>query len=164
MPKKIAKECWDCGVNLSHKDAEQRRCFVGRACISKRSRYRNRANDLARQAAANQRRKNQSGSSRRIFNLPVVGHRPPANIQIILYRDTKESAIHAATAKVWDDGMCVAEVEPRHTIGVHQRKLRAMLNEWKSLLQLEYGDKGEVKIVDLSVADCPLCRASDEPE
>ena len=46
MPKRTNPTCMDCGLNWSHEAASERRCFVGRACISKRSRYRNRADDL----------------------------------------------------------------------------------------------------------------------
>lgn len=162
MPRRIDKKCQDCAVNCSHDEAEQRRCFVGRPCISKRSRYRNRADDLMRQSAANHRRRQKGGSSRRVFTLPVVGHRLPATIQIVLYRNTNTSPVHAAAAKVWQDGRCVAQVDPQHTLGVSQRRLRATLNEWKALLQLEYGDQGEVKVTSLPVADCPLCKEGDE--
>ena len=91
MSKKINQICLDCALNLSHEAAEQRDCFVGRACVSERSRYRNREDDLERQSAAYLRRK-QQGHSRRRFRLPINGHRLPPVIKLILYRDTQERA------------------------------------------------------------------------
>ncbi|MBE9063476.1 hypothetical protein [cf. Phormidesmis sp. LEGE 11477] len=158
MPKRTNPTCLDCGLNWSHEAASGRRCFVGRACISKRSRYRHRADDLERQAAANSRRKQTGSSSRRVLQLPIIGYRTPPKIQLILYRDTKESPVHAIAAKVWDDGECVAEVEAQHAIGIHQNKLRETLKQWKAFLQTEYGDQGEVKISSLPVKHCSLCQ------
>ena len=157
MPKKINQTCYKCACELSHEEAEQRECYVGRACISKRSRYRNRPDDLERQTAANLRRKAQ-GHSRKVYKLPVIGHELPPTIQLILYRRTKESPVHAITAKVWDDGQCIAEVEAQHTMGIHQNRLRATLNQWKAFFQTEYGKGGDVKIINANPTDCPLCK------
>ena len=159
MPKKVNQACKDCGLNWSHEAAEQRDCFAGRACISKRSRYRNREDDLERQSAANQRRR-QQGNSRRRFQLPIDGHQLPPVIKLILYRDTKESPVHAIAAEVWQDGQCIAEVDAQHTLGIHQNKLRATLNQWKAVLQTEYGSKGETKVISAATAQCPLCQES----
>ena len=157
MARKVNRVCRDCALNWAHEEAQRRDCFVGRACISKRSRYRNREDDLERQTAANQRRKKHSHSRRRL-QLPIVGHQLPPVIKLILYRDTKASPIHAISAEVWLDGVCIAEVDAQHALGVHQNKLRATLNQWKALLQTEYGSQGETKVVSVAVDRCPLCR------
>ena len=93
-----------------------------------------------------------------MLQLPIIGYRTPPKIQLILYRDTKDSPVHAIAAKVWHDGECVAEVEARHAIGIHQNKLRETLKQWKAVLQAEYGEQGEVAIADFAVKHCPLCQ------
>jgi len=134
----------------------------GYDCHRRRSHYRHRANNNAIR-----RRKRRSGNhlpeamtdftpvEPMVLASPQLVA-PPAAV-LVLYRQGKDSPVHAVAAEVWRGSQQVAVMEAIHCMGMRGDKVAAYIRELLASLHEQFGvSKFEDVIKELPVDQCPI--------
>jgi hypothetical protein len=80
---------------------------------------------------------------------------------IVFYRDVADGPIHAVGIEVYDGGELITTVEPKHCKGMHQNKLRGVLQQWIGVVKVRHGAGTVMREVRVPVALCPLCQEAE---
>lgn len=172
MPRRVNKKCQACALLTAEEaiavhGATADNCWNpeniygwGYDCHRRRSHYRHRANNNAIR-----RRQRRSGHSTPTASLPVTEPvlvappliTAPAAAVLVLYRQGKETPVHAIAAEVWRGSQHLATVEAVHCMGMRGDKVTAYIKELLATLQAQFGvSKFEDVIKEISVHQCPI--------
>ncbi|MGI8933348.1 MAG: hypothetical protein ACR2FS_04665 [Phormidesmis sp.] len=155
MSRAVNRKCQSCAANKSHEEASVRPCWAGQPCVSKRSHYRNRSQRLAKKQAGYVRERVREITR---LDLPLLGYEQPCIAHLVFYRDAADGPIHAVGVEVYDDGELVTQIEAKHCKGMHQDKLRGVLQQWVGVVKVHHGADTVLREVRAPVALCPLCK------
>ncbi|MDX2242505.1 MAG: hypothetical protein NW224_17600 [Leptolyngbyaceae cyanobacterium bins.302] len=182
MPRRVNKKCQHCALlavedAIAQHGAEGDNCWNpeniygwGYDCHRRRSHYRHRADNNAI------RRRQRRAAGRQVHVLPISQSMPlvdePADepvqlsaptIQpvlaavLVLYRQGKDTPVHAIAAEVWRGNQKVATVEAFHCMGMRGDKVTASIKELLSSLYEQFGiSKFEDVIKEVPVTQCPI--------
>ncbi|WP_228025312.1 hypothetical protein [cf. Phormidesmis sp. LEGE 11477] len=155
MPRRKNPECIRCAAQ-SVEVAQQKPCWKGQTCRSKRSYYANHSVNKAKKRSKQRRQRVQT------LDIPLFGHDLPPEVSMIFYRDRADGPIHAIEFVVVDDGQTLSRVNPIHLKGVPQTKLRSHIKNVLGVLKAQFGQDIRISQSRQPASLCPLCQQSGE--
>lgn len=178
MPRRVNKKCLQCAL-LGVEDAIVQHGAAGDNCWNpenvngwgydchrRRSHYRHRADNNAirrrlrrtaggRAQASSTSELIQTASEPIHISAPAIQSVPAA--VLVLYRQGKDTPVHAIAAEIWQGNRKIATVEAFHCMGMRGDKVTASIKELLSSLHEQFGiSKFEDVIKEVPVAQCPI--------
>ncbi|MDZ4872273.1 MAG: hypothetical protein CLLPBCKN_001661 [Chroococcidiopsis cubana SAG 39.79] len=162
MGRHISKICRQCAT-LSVEDAKELhgengdRCWNPRICHRRRSHYRHRDDNNR----SRRRTKRIGISVSTELSVPVEIEPPVPQSAIaavlVLYRQHKNSPVHAVAAEIWQGSHLIASVKPVHCMGMRGDRVSEYLQEILQLLTQQFGVvRFEDIIKEVPVQKCPI--------
>lgn len=169
MPRKINKKCQHC-AQLTAEEAIALHGTTGDNCWNpenvhgwgydchrRRSHYRHRADHNAIR-----RRQRRTGNSQQDNPAPEMAVLVPPEIPVmpaavlVLYRQGKDTPVHAIAAEVWRGNQKVAVVEAVHTMGMRGDKVATYIKDLLLSLQQFGVSKFENVVKEIPIHQCPI--------
>ena len=159
MPRKPNAKCAKCPA-LSVEAAQAQGCWDAKKCHNRRTYYRHRAERIVERSERHRRRNGRKG----VKNIQMpLGARDNASMRAEWVYYGSRKALHAIEALVFQDGKLIAHVEPVHTEGVHQKKLREWSKQVIALVRVQYG--AELRGVTWQARElCPICGGKENEQ
>ena len=162
MGRPISKICRQCAT-LSVEEAKEihgehgDRCWNPQVCHRRRSHYRHRDDNNR------SRRRTKRMGILASTELPVkVEIEPPVPqlaiaAVLVLYRQHKNSPVHAVAAEIWQGSNLIASVKPIHCMGMRGDRVSEYLQEILALLTQQFGvARFEDIVKEVPVQKCPI--------
>lgn len=162
MGRHISKICRQCAT-LSVEDAKELhgengdRCWNPQVCHRRRSHYRHRDDNNR-----SRRRAKKMGTGANVQQLVKAEIEPPVPSPataavLVLYRQHKNSPVHAVAAEIWTGSHLIASVKPVHCMGMRGDRVSEYLQEILQLLTQQFGVvRFEDIIKEVPVQKCPI--------
>jgi hypothetical protein len=165
MPKSPNQKCLECAQSLSRSEAKQVHgptdqggdgCWVDNRCDSKRSHYRNRKENNAKQRGQYHAGKvaNQAVEVKESIFIPVQA--PPVALLYLYRANRKDAHLHAIAVSVWQGNEKLDEVEPVHCMGMTNRQVNLYLREVLNVLGDRYGITEFEPPIRMEPNECPM--------
>ncbi|PSB43923.1 hypothetical protein C7B80_22350 [Cyanosarcina cf. burmensis CCALA 770] len=161
MGRHISKICRQCAT-LSVEEAKELhgedgdRCWNPQVCHRRRSHYRHRDdNNRSRRRA----KRIGTGATELPVHTEIESPAPPNAIAavLVLYRQHKNSPVHAVAAEIWQGNNLIASVKPVHCMGMRGDRVSEYLQEILALLTQQFGvTRFEDIIKEVPVQKCPI--------
>ncbi len=147
MPRSIAEKCRQC-TKLSAEAAQEKLCWQGQSCHNRRSYYRNRTK-------RNSDRKHQRQIEQGIIEAPLC---EMIAAVVHLYRNTKESTLHAYGVEFWQGNDRLERVLPVHCLGITEKQLMTQLLQVLDRFNQKHKTdlKRFLSSVELHPSTCPI--------
>ncbi|HEY9825606.1 MAG TPA: hypothetical protein V6D19_09170 [Stenomitos sp.] len=162
MARRVNPTCLYCS-QLSQQEAialhgpgTQTGCWNPKTCPRRRSHYRNRLENNAKQRGQYRARKTVGSKveGSEAFVIPVQA--PPVAL-LYLYRENRQDAhLHAISAAVWQGNQKLAEIAPVHCLGMTNRQVNAYLRDVLAVVGDKFGITEFEPPIRMEPIECPL--------
>jgi hypothetical protein len=167
MARPINKLCLAC-VKLTQQEAialhgpgTETACWKPQRCPRKRSHYRNRKDNNAKQRGQYQEKKiaNQAVETTQTLFIPIQA--PPVALLYLYKEKPKDAHLHALSVSVWQGNEKLAEIEPIHCMGMTNTQVKHYLKEVLKVLRDRFGitefePSIRMEPTECEIAECPL--------
>lgn len=136
-------------------------CWNSTVCHRRRSHYRNRPDVNARrrgQRAINQQlaQLSQLEKLSPVEQLDITPQVPPVAFLYLYREDRRDTHLHAIAITIWQGDRKLAEVLPKHCIGMTNRLVHQYLREVLDKLNKQYGIRQFEPEILLNPIECPI--------
>ena len=139
-------------------------CWSTQKCDRKRSHYRDRKENNAKQRQNYHTKKPAKSSAEEAESIYIPVAAPPVGL-LYLYRENRKDAhLHAIAVSVWQGNDKLSEVEPVHCLGMTNRQVNLYLKTVLQSLNKRYGIREfeppiRMEPIECPLAECPLKEA-----
>ncbi|MEB3213036.1 MAG: hypothetical protein VKL39_16910 [Leptolyngbyaceae bacterium] len=168
MGRPVAKKCKHCST-LSIEEAKELHgpsgdnCWNPATCHRRRSHYRHREDvnrtrrRVRRHAKKAELSQEGNESGYRDITLDITVDTQPYAAVLVLYRQTKQSPVHAIAAEVWQGAQRVGGIAPVHCMGMRGNHVTQHIQTMLSAINSEFGvTRFEDVIKEKKVEECPI--------
>ena len=173
MGRPISKKCKHCCM-LSIEEAKALHgesgdnCWNPSTCHRRRSHYRHRddINRTRRRVRRNAKKvplpSNPTTSSYQTLTIDPVADSQPCAAVLVLYRQTKQSPVHAIAVEIWRGAEKIGEVSPVHCMGMRGNQVTQHIQTILTAIKEQFGITRfedvikEKKVEECPIKDCPI--------
>ncbi|HEY9826802.1 MAG TPA: hypothetical protein V6D19_15275 [Stenomitos sp.] len=131
-------------------------CWNPRTCPRRRSHYRNRLENNAKQRGQYRAKKTVEPAEEESEVLAVPVQAPPVAL-LYLFRENRQDAhLHAISAAVWQGNQKLAEIAPVHCLGMTNRQVNAYLRNVLAVVDDKFGITEFEPPIRMEPMECPL--------
>jgi hypothetical protein len=172
MPRPLNRKCLEC-IDYSRQEAMRIHglaeqggdgCWHPKRCDRKRSHYRDRKENNAKQRQNYHEKKPVPlPETEKSIYIPVSA--PPVAL-LYLYREKRQDAhLHAISVSIWQGNAKLAEIEPVHCLGMTNRQVNQFLRTVLQTLGDRYGITEFEPPIRMEPRECPLpeCPLKEAP-
>jgi hypothetical protein len=167
MARKINPLCLDCSrltqseAIALHGPGTKTGCWNARTCPRRRSHYRHRLENNAKQRGGYRALKTAGQAVEMMPHIFIPVKAPPVTL-LYLFRENRQDAhLHAISAAVWQGNQKLAEVQPVHCLGMTNRQVNEYLRNVLEVVGEKFGITEfeppiRMEPMECPMSDCPL--------
>ncbi|MGB8702862.1 MAG: hypothetical protein WCD18_25885 [Thermosynechococcaceae cyanobacterium] len=131
-------------------------CWNPKTCPRRRSHYRNRLENNAKQRGTYRARKT-TGQSVEVAEAIFVPVQAPPVALLYLFREGRQDAhLHAISASVWQGDRKLAEIQSVHCMGMTNRQVNGYLRNVLDVLGEKFGITEFEPPIRMELSECPM--------
>jgi hypothetical protein len=167
LSRPVQQKCLDCS-RLSQPDAialhgpgTKTGCWTARTCPRRRSHYRHRLENNAKQSGRYRAGKT-AGQAVEVSDQIFIPVKAPPVALLYLFRENRQDAhLHAIAASVWQGNQKLADILPVHCMGMTNKQVNKYLLKVLGVLGAKFGITEfeppiRMEPMECPMSDCPL--------
>ncbi len=162
MARHIQQKCLDCS-GLSQQEAialngpgTNTGCWSARVCPRRRSHYRHRLDNNAKQSGKRRAAKTAGQAVEMMPRIFIPVKAPPVAL-LYLFRENRQDAhLHAISAAIWQGNQKLYEVEPVHCMGMTNRQVSEYLRNVLAVVGEKFGITEFETQIRMEPMECPI--------
>jgi hypothetical protein len=162
VARKIDPRCMECS-RLSQSDAialhgpgTKTGCWNARTCPRRRSHYRHRLENNAKQRGGYKAGKIAGQAVEMMPHIFITVKAPPVALLYLFREDRQDAHLHAISAAVWQGNQKLAEIEPVHCLGMTNRQVNAFLRNVLDVVGEKFGITEFEPPIRMEPMECPM--------
>jgi hypothetical protein len=162
MARKINPLCLDCSrltqaeAIALHGPGTKTGCWNARVCPRRRSHYRHRLENNAKQRGGYKAGKIKGQAVEMMPHIFIPVKAPPVAL-LYLFRENRQDAhLHAISAAVWQGNQKLAEIEPVHCLGMTNRQVNEYLRNVLAVVGEKFGITEFEPPIRMEPIECPI--------
>ena len=162
MARPVNSKCLDCSkldqscAIALHGSGSKTGCWNAKTCPRRRSHYRHRLENNAKQRGGYRAGK-AAGQSVEVSEAIFVPVQAPPVALLYLFRENRQDAhLHAISAAVWQGNQKLAEIAPVHCLGMNNRQVNAYLRNVLDVVVEKFGITEFEPPIRMEPMECPM--------
>lgn len=144
-----------------HGPGTKTNCWNPRTCPRRRSHYRHRLENNAKQRGGYQALKTTGQAVEVMDRIFVPVKAPPVALLYLFREDRQDAHLHAIAVSIWQGNQKLAEVEPVHCMGTTNRQVNEYLRNVLAVVGekfriTEFEPPIQMEPIECPMQDCPL--------
>jgi hypothetical protein len=162
VARHIQQKCLDCSrlsqpdAIILHEPGTKTGCWNARTCPRRRSHYRHRLKNNAKQRGGYRALKTAGQAVEMMSHIFIPVKAPPVAL-LYLFRENRQDAhLHAIAATVWQGNQKLAEIEPVHCLGMTNRQVNEYLRNVLDVVGEKFGITEFEPPIRMEPMECPM--------
>jgi hypothetical protein len=167
LSRPVQQKCLDCSrlaqsdVIALHGPGTKTGCWNARTCPRRRSHYRHRLENNAKQRGGYRALKTAGQAVEMMPHIFIPVKAPPVAL-LYLFRENRQDAhLHAISAAIWQGNQKLAEIAPVHCLGMTNRQVNEYLRNVLEVVGEKFGITEfeppiRMEPMECPMSDCPL--------
>jgi hypothetical protein len=131
-------------------------CWNARTCPRRRSHYRHRLENNAKQRGGYQALKTASQAVEGSEGIFIPVQAPPVALLYLFREDRQDAHLHAISVAIWQGNQKLAVVEPVHCLGMTNRQVNEYLRNVLAVVGEKYGITEFEPPIRMEPLECPM--------
>jgi hypothetical protein len=162
MARPVQQKCLDCSrltqpeAIALHQPGTETGCWTARTCPRRRSHYRHRLENNAKQRGGYRTLKTAGQAVEAMPRIFVPVQAPPVAMLYLFREDRQDAHLHAIAVAIWQGNRKLALVEPVHCMGMTNRQVNEYLRNVLAVVGEKYGITEFEPPIRMEPMECPL--------
>jgi hypothetical protein len=139
-----------------HQPGTQTGCWNPRTCPRRRSHYRHRLENNAKQRGGYRALKTTGQAVEVMDRIFVPVKAPPVALLYLFREDRQDAHLHAIAVAIWQGNQKLAEIEPVHCLGMTNRQVNEFLRNVLAVVGGKFGITEFEPPIRMEPMECPM--------